>query len=77
MNSRLRKLTEKRINDAIFDAEMAEYQPSEQEMRAAFPRSFPTVPSTSMFPPTASPFMDFLQGSGQVVPNKNQNQQFS
>eukprot|EP00111_Clytia_hemisphaerica_P013317 TCONS_00039088-protein len=66
MNSRLRKLTEKRINDAIFDAEMTEYQPPEQ----AFPRSFP-VPPTSLFPPTS--FMEFLQGSsGQVVPNNNQ-----
>ena len=55
---------------------MTEYQPPEPEMRAAFPRSFPTVQSTSMFPPTTS-FLEFLQGSGQVVPNNNQNQQFN
>ena len=48
MNSRLRKLTEKHINDAIFEAEMAEYQPPEQEMRSAFLRSFPTLPPTSI-----------------------------
>ena len=71
MSSRSRKLTEKRINDIIFDVEMSEIQL--EDSQRPFPAStVPAQPPTPVFQNFQTPsFMEFL-GQGQVVPSMNQ-----